>query len=159
MTLVVAKFGLVAVIVAMFIHLHLSLVINVIMILLTNSYYLMPNQLKYNNLHVKLLSTNSYNHCVRYRTSLYDSSNSINVNESQQSTLNVSNINIFQSIGKQFKIIWDFTRPHTIVGSMLSIICLYLYAIPPMYWKQRSFILSLLKSLAPSLLMNLYITG
>jgi len=34
---------------------------------------------------------------------------------------------IINPIVEQSKIIWNFTRPHTIVGSCISIICLYLY--------------------------------
>ena len=105
----------------------------------------------YNHYHHKII--NYYNNkCRSSMTSLFD-----NVNKLESITNN--NNNIIQSISSQLKIVWDFTRPHTIVGSLLSIVCLYLYAIPPMYWKESFFIQSLLKSLIPSLFMNLYITG
>ncbi|RYH16211.1 homogentisate phytyltransferase [archaeon] len=55
--------------------------------------------------------------------------------------------------------IWDFSRPHTLVGSALSIISLYLFAIPKSLWHTHQFRQSLLLSLVPSLLMNIFITG
>lgn len=58
-----------------------------------------------------------------------------------------------------FQVIWEFSRPHTLVGSGLSIICLYLYAVPKTLWKSSIFITSLINSLIPSLLTNIYITG
>ena len=106
----------------------------------------------YNHYHHKNINYNN-NKCRSSMTSLFD-----NINELESITNNNNN-NIIQSISSQLKIVWDFTRPHTIVGSLLSIVCLYLYAIPPMYWKESFFIQSLLKSLIPSLFMNLYITG
>jgi len=106
----------------------------------------------YNHYHHK--NINYYNNkCRSSMTSLFD-----NINKHESNTNNYNNY-IIQSISSQLKIVWDFTRPHTIVGSLLSIVCLYLYAIPPMYWKESFFIQSLLKSLIPSLFMNLYITG
>jgi len=161
----------------MTIHSFLSLVIYAIIILSLDGYISRLNTIKYNkiNYHIKLfnniINTNHHNKnhnnnkYYHSKTSLFDNSNNINMHESlQQPSLKASTNNnyykkIIQSIATQFKIIWDFTRPHTIVGSMLSIVGLYLYAIPPTYWKESLFIQSLLKSLIPSLLMNLYITG
>lgn len=57
------------------------------------------------------------------------------------------------------KTLWDFSRPHTIVGSGLSVIAIFLFATPPDLWFTPLFRSSLLSTLAPSLLMNLYITG
>lgn len=57
------------------------------------------------------------------------------------------------------KTLWDFTRPHTIIGSCISIACLYLFAVPASQWKTAAFRKSLLSAMGPSLLMNLYITG
>lgn len=57
------------------------------------------------------------------------------------------------------KTLWDFTRPHTIIGSCISIACLYLFAVPASQWKTAAFRNSLLSAMWPSLLMNLYITG
>jgi homogentisate phytyltransferase / homogentisate geranylgeranyltransferase len=55
--------------------------------------------------------------------------------------------------------LWDFTRPHTIVGSALSVIALYVFATPSSLWFTMSFASSLMSSLLPALFMNLYITG
>ena len=55
--------------------------------------------------------------------------------------------------------IWDFSRPHTIIGSSISIISLFMYAIPFPCWKNPMYLRALLGALIPSLLMNLYITG
>lgn len=62
---------------------------------------------------------------------------------------------LFQPI----KTVWDFSRPHTIIGSALSIVSLFLFAIPPTQWKSKQFVDGLLACLAPSMLANLYITG
>jgi len=55
--------------------------------------------------------------------------------------------------------IWQFTRPHTIIGSLISIISLFAFATPFKLWRTNEFMTSLLASLLPSLLMNVYITG
>lgn len=159
-------------------HSYLIFIINAIILSTIDGYknFYRINQIndhKFNH-HIQKSSntftSNTYNHyhdyhnhhnSINYKnnkyrssmTSLYDYINK------HESITNIDNNNIFQSIGSQLKIVWDFTRPHTIVGSLLSIVCLYLYAIPPMYWKESFFIQSLLKSLIPSLFMNLYITG
>jgi homogentisate phytyltransferase / homogentisate geranylgeranyltransferase len=57
------------------------------------------------------------------------------------------------------KTLWDFSRPHTILGSGISILCIYLFAIPANLWLTAPFRNSMIQSMIPSLLMNLYITG
>lgn len=64
-----------------------------------------------------------------------------------------------KSSGHPLKTLWDFTRPHTIIGSCISIGCLYLFAVPSNQWRSVAFRKSLLSAMGPSLLMNLYITG
>lgn len=63
------------------------------------------------------------------------------------------------SFGEKLKVVWDFTRPHTIIGSFLSLTTLFMYAVPSSLWKSPQFIRSLVIALIPSLLTNLYITG
>lgn len=58
-----------------------------------------------------------------------------------------------------FKILWDFARPHTLIGSGISVLSLYMYSTTPSIWKTKLFFNSVLKSLLPSLFMNIYITG
>ena len=58
------------------------------------------------------------------------------------------------------KILWRFTRPHTLIGSALAIPALHIYAAPS--FKDAFTVSTLISSLfamIPSLLMNLYITG
>ena len=57
------------------------------------------------------------------------------------------------------KVLWDFTRPHTIVGSGISVLALYLFGSPPEMWSTSKFFSSLSSSIIPALLMNVYITG
>lgn len=57
------------------------------------------------------------------------------------------------------KVLWDFTRPHTIVGSGISVLALYLFGCPPLLWGTPKFISSLSACMLPALLMNVYITG
>ena len=57
------------------------------------------------------------------------------------------------------KVVWDFTRPHTIIGSCISIVSLFLFAVPKSAWFTPIFRQSVLQALIPSLFVNLYITG
>jgi homogentisate phytyltransferase / homogentisate geranylgeranyltransferase len=57
------------------------------------------------------------------------------------------------------KVIWDFSRPHTVIGSTISIVTLFMFAVPPSVWGTMHFMKALLNALVPSVLMNLYITG
>jgi hypothetical protein len=64
-----------------------------------------------------------------------------------------------QTIRDQALVIWDFSRTHTIIGSCISIICLFLFAVPASLWRETIFLQSLVAALVPSLFMNLLITG
>lgn len=66
---------------------------------------------------------------------------------------------IFKELLQSINILWNFTRPHTIVGSAISVIALFLFATPPEFWLTKSFAMSLVESALPALLMNIYITG
>lgn len=57
------------------------------------------------------------------------------------------------------KDVWDFSRPHTIIGSSISILSVYLFSIPRAFWGTRLFLEGFLKALLPSLLANVYVTG
>ena len=54
--------------------------------------------------------------------------------------------------------VWDFSRPHTVVGSLFSGVALFMFACPGQ-WGSALLWQKLLPTLAPALLMNLYITG
>lgn len=64
-----------------------------------------------------------------------------------------------RSVRKYLETIWNFSRPHTIIGSGLSLVCLYLFATPPSMWFTTRFMSALLNAAFPALLTNLYITG
>lgn len=66
---------------------------------------------------------------------------------------------IIDNVVKPIQLLWDFSRPHTLVGSGLSILSLFLFAVPVSSWKSPVFLQSLLFALIPSMLMNIYITG
>jgi homogentisate phytyltransferase / homogentisate geranylgeranyltransferase len=57
------------------------------------------------------------------------------------------------------KNLWDFSRPHTLIGSTLSLLSLYAFATPMSTWLSSKFLYSFLYALVPSLAMNIYITG
>ena len=57
------------------------------------------------------------------------------------------------------QVLWDFTRPHTLIGSAVSLVSLFLFATPQALWFTKQFLVSLFSAIVPSLLMNLYITG
>ena len=65
----------------------------------------------------------------------------------------------FVSIVSFAKVLWDFTRPHTIVGSGISVLALFLFGSPPELWGTSKFLSALTSSMMPALLMNIYITG
>ena len=59
-----------------------------------------------------------------------------------------------------FRVLWRFTRPHTLIGSALAIPALHIFAAPS--FKEAFAVSTLISSIfamIPSLLMNLYITG
>lgn len=64
--------------------------------------------------------------------------------------------------------LWDFTRPHTLIGTLISILSVHLFAVAPMFsaparMNQPVFlsklVLTTLRALVPALLINVYITG
>ena len=55
--------------------------------------------------------------------------------------------------------LWQFTRPHTLIGSALSIPALYLFAAPTPGHLSVAQLPCILFALAPSLLVNIYIVG
>uniref|UniRef100_A0A7S2R0V2 Homogentisate phytyltransferase n=1 Tax=Eucampia antarctica TaxID=49252 RepID=A0A7S2R0V2_9STRA len=59
-----------------------------------------------------------------------------------------------------WKVLWRFTRPHTIIGSAMAIPALHLFAAPTFQAAfQPAVLRSIVFAMFPSLLMNLYITG
>ena len=64
-----------------------------------------------------------------------------------------------QCIGEQLKVLWDFSRPHTIIGSIVALTSIFMYTLPPTLWFTPSFLLAWITALIPSLLVNFYITG
>lgn len=71
----------------------------------------------------------------------------------------INRSNWISDFTKSVNVIWDFSRPHTLVGSAISVLCLYAYAVPPSFWVTPKFWYSILVATVPSLLMNIYITG
>eukprot|EP00435_Cladocopium_sp_Y103_P034163 s26_g8.t1 len=59
------------------------------------------------------------------------------------------------------KTIWDFTRPHTLIGTFLSITTVHLFAVAPVIGHALNwhFAKLTLQALAPAMLVNVYITG
>ena len=66
---------------------------------------------------------------------------------------------LFQPVVSQLKVLWDFGRPHTLIGSAVSLVALFLFATPQSFWSTREFGTALLSAMVPAMLMNLYITG
>ena len=59
-----------------------------------------------------------------------------------------------------WKVLWRFTRPHTIIGSAMAIPALHIFAAPTLQAAVQPAVLrSMVFAMFPSLLMNLYITG
>ena len=57
-------------------------------------------------------------------------------------------------------VLWRFTRPHTLIGSALAIPALHMFAAPTLNAAlSAQCLVSMLYSMFPALLMNLYITG
>ena len=62
-------------------------------------------------------------------------------------------------LNKLIKNIWNFSRPHTMIGSFISLLTIYMYATPFHQWLSKNFVQSVMCAVIPSILMNLYITG
>eukprot|EP00903_Cladosiphon_okamuranus_P014212 g13204.t1 len=57
------------------------------------------------------------------------------------------------------KTLWDFSRPHTMIGTAVAIPAIGVFAGPPGVPPGRRFFLSMVWAMVPSLLINVYITG
>eukprot|EP01038_Epipyxis_sp_PR26KG_P015086 gene15086-20299_t len=96
------------------------------------------------------------NRIERCRTKLWESSSpKTDILFKKHDTINL----LLKSTLDPFRIVWEFSRPHTIVGSAISIVCLFLFATPSNMWLTHRFLTGLKEAIIPSLLMNLYITG
>ena len=73
----------------------------------------------------------------------------------QSTPLSVSS----NSLIKPLTTFWQFTRPHTMVGSFISILSLYMYAYPFYSWLSSDMFQGVISASVPSLFMNIYITG
>lgn len=67
--------------------------------------------------------------------------------------------NLLQSVKKAASTLWEFSRPHTILGTTASALSLFCYATPPKLWASKLFLKSVAEALVPALLTNIYITG
>ena len=55
--------------------------------------------------------------------------------------------------------LWQFSRPHTILGSGISILSIFAFATPASMWSKAVFWRQLGEAMLPSLFMNVYVTG
>ena len=97
---------------------------------------------------------------IRLKSRL-NSSITTSINEYESKSNNNSNIfpQIIANISSFINSLWKFTRPHTIIGSIVSIVSLFLYASPIEKINTSLFYKSLFESMIPATLMNVYITG
>jgi len=70
----------------------------------------------------------------------------------------------FREVCCGFRTLWDFSRPHTLIGTILSIPMLQLFAAAPVLAEKGSALYSdlaasMLAATIPALLVNIYITG
>lgn len=63
------------------------------------------------------------------------------------------------SVTRLLSTYWQFTRPHTMIGSFISILSLYMYAYPFSLWFSPIMFQNIGLASIPSLFMNIYITG
>lgn len=118
-------------------------------ILLRSTRHTSPKQLKINT---------NYNHANSRSHSIFateSSSNGVALNQNQDTSPSLS----FMGIPNFLNVVWKFSRPHTIVGSIISIVSLFLYATDVSAWTSPKFLRGLLAAVVPSLFMNVYITG
>ena len=50
------------------------------------------------------------------------------------------------NLSKIMQTMWKFSRPHTIIGSGISIVTLFMYAVSPELWTSRAFVSSIIES-------------
>ena len=93
--------------------------------------------------------------CVELPTSLRRTSVSLSASIAVNSKENSQPNNVVDNA----KILWEFTRPHTIIGSAVSLLSVFMFATPIESWLTVGFWKSALTCALPSLFMNLYITG
>eukprot|EP00929_Paragymnodinium_shiwhaense_P079551 TRINITY_DN41459_c0_g1_i2.p1 TRINITY_DN41459_c0_g1~~TRINITY_DN41459_c0_g1_i2.p1 ORF type:complete len:922 (-),score=130.07 TRINITY_DN41459_c0_g1_i2:102-2867(-) len=59
--------------------------------------------------------------------------------------------------------VWDFTRPHTLIGTFISLVSVHAFMVAPLVHTSSvslaQFLVTTLGALVPALLMNVYITG
>lgn len=66
------------------------------------------------------------------------------------------------SAKNKFKSFWSFSRPHTIIGTTLSVVALCVMAVDrtsPTTWDLNRVLVSIMAALVPSLCANVYIVG
>ncbi|XP_077238046.1 putative homogentisate phytyltransferase 1, chloroplastic [Tasmannia lanceolata] len=63
------------------------------------------------------------------------------------------------SVSKQFNAFYRFSRPHTVIGTVLGIISVSLLPVETMTDLSPTFLIGLLKALLPSICMNFYVVG
>lgn len=89
--------------------------------------------------------------------------NDIRINNNLFAVSNIVNESVDSKVKSSsfLTTLWNFSRPHTLIGSALSILSLYSFASNPINsgLTHSKFWSSILKALIPSLFMNLYITG
>lgn len=90
---------------------------------------------------------------------LFSSQNIPNVSQNTRQGDGAAKTNTILKLQQFIVDIWDFSRPHTLVGSALSLVSLYMFSSDRSQWLSSNFFSSLLLALIPSLLMNIYITG
>ena len=84
---------------------------------------------------------------------------SINQYESKSNDNSNLFVQIIENISSFTNSLWKFTRPHTIIGSIISIVSLFLYVSPIEMINTSTFYKALFESMIPAILMNIYITG
>ena len=102
---------------------------------------------KYSRVHYSRLSDNT---CPRKLHMSSEISDLIQTSPSSMSS---------NSVATRFYTVWQFTRPHTVVGSFISILSLYMYAYPFSSWLSPVMFKNVIFASVPSLFMNIYITG
>lgn len=89
----------------------------------------------------------------------YATSKPVNTDSYAADSLPINNKGTFETLWDVFNAFYRFSRPHTVIGTVIGIISVSLLAVQSVPDLSPMFFVGLLKAIIPALFMNIYIVG
>lgn len=89
----------------------------------------------------------------------YATSKPVNTDSYAADSLPINNKGTFETLWDVFNAFYRFSRPHTVIGTVIGIVSVSLLAVQSVLDLSPMFFVGLLKALIPALFMNIYIVG